>query len=410
MAFHLSVMPEQAIIRSADASKPTKRRVDDTNHPKVVLDFDSGATQYAYFRLPLPPQDETGAFDSDARLDIQYVSASALTGNVQFGVKYAIVDLAEGQDKVLSSEVASTTSSYTGSANTHYGASFTLTGIFSGLDITKRYVLVLQLTRKVPASDLSADIRVVGGILRLSNNATNETQPLALTGNGDSIPDFLDLWKFNGDLTSESGLSDLTASAATWRIGKSLWGHALKVGSAGYLYDNTANKARLRLTGDMTFFAIVRFISLTSGNDFIVTVGEGAPDTEPNNAQWGLYIDSAGRLVYAHESGAGSNEVVTSTNTLFTLGEIQEPIAIGFIREGTTIKLMIDAVKIDEGSFTNAPTGGSNTELTVGASNITTPGDYCNMEISAMGVIDSAVSEEVYKKIVRRLAPSIVPY
>lgn len=173
MSFHLSVMPEQAIIRSADASKPTKRRVDDTNHPKVVLDFSSGATQYAYFRLPIPPQDEVGVFDTDARIDIQYTSASALTGNVQFGVKYAVIDLSEGQDKALSSEVASTTSSYTGSSSTHYGVSFMLTGVFSALDATKRYVLVLQLTRKAPASDLAADVSVVGGVCRLISRAVS---------------------------------------------------------------------------------------------------------------------------------------------------------------------------------------------------------------------------------------------
>lgn len=175
-------MPEQAIIRSADASKPTKARVDDTNHPKITVEFDAGETQYAVVRLLIPPQDEVGAFDSDARLDLRYVSASALTGNVQFGVKYALIDLSEGQDKALSSEVASTTSSYTGSANTEYGVSFTLTGVFSGLDTTKRYTLVLQLTRKQPASDLAADVKWTSGVLRLNQVAPYATPTVPTIG------------------------------------------------------------------------------------------------------------------------------------------------------------------------------------------------------------------------------------
>lgn len=203
MSFHLSIMPEQAIIRGADASKPTKRRVDDTNHPKVVLDFDSGASQYAYFRLPLPPQDEVGTFDTDTRIDIQYTSTSVLTGNVQFGIKYAIVDLAEGQDKALSSEVASTTSSYTGSANTHYGVSFSLTGVFSTLDTTKRYVLVVQLTRKAPASDLAANVSVVGGVCRLRSRVehTHYNNPILPQFSRWSPEIYLPL---NGSITDES--------------------------------------------------------------------------------------------------------------------------------------------------------------------------------------------------------------
>lgn len=166
-------MPEQAIIRSADSSKPTKARVDDTVHPKVTVEFDYGETQYAVVRLLIPPQDEVGLFDSDARLDLRYVSASALSGNVQFGVKYALIDISEGQDKALSSEVASTTSAYTGSANTHYGVSFTLTGVFSGLDTTKRYTLVLQITRKQPASDLAANVSWISGVLMLNQQSAS---------------------------------------------------------------------------------------------------------------------------------------------------------------------------------------------------------------------------------------------
>lgn len=169
MAFHISVMPEQAIIRSADASKPTKARVDDTNHPKILVDFEDGETQYAVVRVVLPPQNEVGRFDPDAQLDLQYTSASVLTGNVQFGVKYAIIDLSESQDKALSSEVASTVSSYTGSANTHYGVSFTFTNIFSALDISKRYVLVLQISRKSVASNLGATVSWLGGVFRLNS-------------------------------------------------------------------------------------------------------------------------------------------------------------------------------------------------------------------------------------------------
>lgn len=177
MTFHLPVMPEQAIIRSADSSKPTKARVDDTVHPKITVDFDYGETQHAVVRFLLPPQDEVGAFDSEARLDLRYVSTSALSGNVQFGVKYTLIDISDGQDKALSSEIASTISAYTGGSNTEYGVSFTFTDIFSVLDATKRYTLVLQITRMQPTSDLPANVSWISGIFMLNQYSSTAWDP-----------------------------------------------------------------------------------------------------------------------------------------------------------------------------------------------------------------------------------------
>ena len=69
MTFHLPVMPEQAIIRSADSASLQRHEWMIPYTRKITVDFDYGETQHAVVRFLLPPQDEVGSFDSEARID-----------------------------------------------------------------------------------------------------------------------------------------------------------------------------------------------------------------------------------------------------------------------------------------------------------------------------------------------------
>ncbi len=212
----LPLLPEGAIIRTADASVPTKRRVQGTNHPKVVLDYETGLTQKATWRLPLPKQNEVGAFASDdVTVVLKFSTDGTGTGNVQFRVHYALIEDEQSYDKAFDGTQDGAVVAIAGSSNgKELSDTITLSGILSGLDVTKNYTLVILVERRVPSSDFAETVYLLNSHILFTQTREGWLNTL-LTFNtsGSLLANELDQNLILGD--TSSGAVDLTLPALT---------------------------------------------------------------------------------------------------------------------------------------------------------------------------------------------------
>ncbi|KKL05970.1 hypothetical protein LCGC14_2600720, partial [marine sediment metagenome] len=144
---------------------------------------------------------------------------------------------------------------------------------------------------------------------------------------------------------------------------------ALPLG-ATYFFDGTndrisyATATDFVITGDISFYMILKLDSSVRTNDLIVSAEAGAGETENDNSMFWLDIVGASDswdLRYIHEYSAGTNEMNTFltniTNDTFS--------AIGVVRDITanTVKLWKDGSLVDTFNYTNDPTIGATTTI-----------------------------------------------
>ena len=121
---------------------------------------------------------------------------------------------------------------------------------------------------------------------------------------------------------------------------------------------NTLNRVSLSAWIRLTTFS-------TTTNGIISTTDGG--ETEAGNIQFGVYVNTAGRLVYQHEYGSGVDEVVTASgmtplvvNTNYHVVVTRDSVAAG----GTnTVRFYVNGVLVDTQNYVNARTGGTNANM-----------------------------------------------
>lgn len=246
----------------------------------------------------------------------------------------------------------------------------------------------------------------------ISPSSISPTVPLELTGNGNNIPDLLELWKTGA--VSESGNSNLTVvGGLPTRKSKSLYKFSqLFNGGVNYEYDGTGTPEKFRLTEAMSVMLTIRNITVGTIR-YLFGCTAGGVDTDPaNNYLWSLNITADGRLRYSHEYGAGTNFEFAS-EPIFSEG-VSEEVDIGFIREGNegNVILLVGGYETARGTIGAGQgcVGGGNTQLTVGTYSTGTPGNYPNAEIGAKAIWDVALSTAQYLAAARKVIPAAISY
>ena len=209
----------------------------------------------------------------------------------------------------------------------------------------------------------------------------------------------LGLYLFQGNGTDSSGNGrDLSNLDGTPTYGDGFVGLSFEQNNNVGL---TRTDSTFETLGAISVYAVVKLVSTTNAN-FTVACYDGGDETEANNNLWSLDLVSTGgdlSVRYFHEYGAGSNELLLPTG----IGASRDEwIMVGWTRDsaGTGVKIFLNGEVIGSTTLTNAPTGGTTSDLVIGR-----VGNVANLftgKISAVKIVGSELTEAEMKKEYQR--------
>jgi len=185
---------------------------------------------------------------------------------------------------------------------------------------------------------------------------SGSTTPVNMSGN-------VGLWHFEGNANDTSGEGNNgTVSGATQVAGR--------VGSNAYSFDGindyitAPSTGSLQIAGDISIAVWIKADSYAEWESIIQysNPGEAEADNHLYNIAW---ANSGGDIRFFWEHGAGSN-VQTDFNTNLNTGQWYHLVAVRDTSE-MKVYLYLDGVLFDSQIYSNNPTGGTTSQLWIGA-------------------------------------------
>jgi len=194
---------------------------------------------------------------------------------------------------------------------------------------------------------------------------------------------------------------DLTVTGATARSTSdseilARWGRGYDFdGASDYL--RSTNSA-LQITGDFSATCVFHADSVSAKQTIFGYLGDSSAETEATNILYRLTIESDGTIDYLHEYSTGSNEILSSTETIST--GIHE-LTITRDVSTNTVVVYVDGVEFINDTYTNDPTGGTDTTdgFLIGSSDVGST-ENLNGAVYELRIWDSLVDQELLDQIV----------
>lgn len=121
----------------------------------------------------------------------------------------------------------------------------------------------------------------------------------------------------------------------------------------------------LAIAGDLTVEGWFKTDALGSTQQLISFFGDTGSENSAENVLYDVSISATGEVIFSQENAAGTNNNVTSSRTLVTVGEWTHIAAVRNA-EAQTITIYIDGVAEETATYANNPTDGANAQLTLG--------------------------------------------
>lgn len=214
-------------------------------------------------------------------------------------------------------------------------------------------------------------------------------------------------YNFDGSANALKDLTDnghnLTRSGgAEFYIPMPIRGGSKFLGLSESEYYYTASHADLRLLGAGTWEIVCFLNDISAASDTLFAHNAAGADIEANNFLYALRIlADNGHFFYRHEYGAGVNQESTFTDSMAVVGG---PMHLVLTRDsaGTDVNLYMNSVLVSNYSASNAPTGGANGALVIGA-DVGGPSEYFHGGASSFRMFDIEFTAnqvaESYKKV-----------
>lgn len=166
-------------------------------------------------------------------------------------------------------------------------------------------------------------------------------------------------------------------------------------GSNDYVEMGRGASNELAITGNVTVEAWVNLADFQSQQNIIAQFA-GPSENVADNILYGLRIDGSGDLVYFHEYAGAANEVLTFDANLTTATWAH----VAVVRDvsGNTVTAYVNGNAVGNAqSYTNDPTIGGSSTLTIGEDNSSSTGIYTKGAIDDLRIWNTARTAEQIK-------------
>lgn len=177
------------------------------------------------------------------------------------------------------------------------------------------------------------------------------------------------------------------------------------------LLGNDPREAAHAILGDLTLKVTVNFNNAATVSESIIGLSEQPDEDEAHNVLYQIKRTASGRIFYAHENGAG-------VNNLITFDSVNDPDLsaswtgiICIVRDATakTVTLYVNGVRYSTKTYANNPTGGTTSRLSIGGDwNGTDVDEDLNGRIGQVAIYNVALNERDAIDLSRGVAPSLI--